>query len=435
MTQLFPNVQSVPTRETILGQLVEKNLLQHSSPTCQRLFALIESDFTPLSLCLDAKPFLDELEGDEVCDGKLLQYVTPLKQIIFFRLMKQLSEVYANMTIEMFERAASIVPFSIAEKWMASAAKAQGINVQIDYLRKAIVFGAPRKVDMKSMRQPLIDIGHKLQQAILRVAPDDQFKSERLEKQQLSLETNISARIENEHRTIERRKEESEKRKEIQEKEAQEKVRRQELKDAEAERNRKEEERRRRESEKEEQRRREAAMAKNKELLEQMKKQAEQTNAKVKVGGKRITEIVADDLEKIGVDQIEKAREEQVQRERAEKIRQRKLESKRVDHLARAFREEEAKKLDQWAFSIEARDKDFLNEVEARKEEEMRAQHTKDLEEKASLMTYQSAKDRWMEEQMVEREADFREKKAQQEEKLIAMIVENKIKRAKLRKQ
>ena len=112
--------------------------------------------------------------------GKLLEYVVPLKKIIFFRLMKQLSEVYANMTIENFERAvrhvlcsllcksnisgcltfflekrccnnvlftkASIVPFSLAEKWMANAAKDQGINIQINYSQEAIVFGAPRKV-------------------------------------------------------------------------------------------------------------------------------------------------------------------------------------------------------------------------------------------------------------------------------------------------
>ena len=33
----------------------------------------------------------------EVCDGKLQNYIMPLKQIIFFRLMKQLSEVAIAM--------------------------------------------------------------------------------------------------------------------------------------------------------------------------------------------------------------------------------------------------------------------------------------------------------------------------------------------------
>merc|ERR1712232_742135 len=118
---------------------------------------------------------------------------TPVKRIIFLRLVKQLSEVYANMTIENFERAASIVPFSTAEKWMANAARQQGINIQINYREKAIVFGATRKVDMKSMRQPLIEIGHKLQQAMQRVAPEEQHKKEKMEKQEL--QKNIVKRI------------------------------------------------------------------------------------------------------------------------------------------------------------------------------------------------------------------------------------------------
>merc|ERR1719428_72375 len=134
------SAQSVPTRDSIISTLIEKNLLQHAAEPCQRLFALIESDFTPLSLCQDAKPFLDELESPELCEGKLAMYSTQLKQIIFFRLIKQLSQVYASMTIPHFEKMASIVPFSIAEKWMANAAKQQGINIQINYSQQAIVF-------------------------------------------------------------------------------------------------------------------------------------------------------------------------------------------------------------------------------------------------------------------------------------------------------
>eukprot|EP00971_Amphidinium_carterae_P258397 5128584-Amphidinium_carterae.1 len=176
------NAQSVPTRDTIIAQLAEKNLLSLASAPCVKLFDLIESDFTPLSLCQDARPYLDEIAAESTCEGKLANYVTPLKQIIFFRLVKQLSEVYANMTIENFEKAASIVPFDIAEKWLAQAAKAQGINVQINYREKAIIFGASRKVDMKSMKQPLIEIGYKLQQAMHRVAPEEQLKKEKTEK-------------------------------------------------------------------------------------------------------------------------------------------------------------------------------------------------------------------------------------------------------------
>merc|ERR1719498_2260461 len=126
--------------------------------------------------------------------------------------MKQLSEVYANMTIENFERAASIVPFSVAEKWMANAARLQGINIQINYRERAIVFGAPRKVDMKSMRQPLIEIGHKLQQAMQRVAPEEQQKKEKSKRKEI--EKSIQQRVNEERSLIRQRHEEIERRKE-----------------------------------------------------------------------------------------------------------------------------------------------------------------------------------------------------------------------------
>jgi len=63
------NVQSVPTRDSISTQLVEKGLLPLALEPCKRLFALIESDFTPLSLCQDAKPFLDAINQEDVFDG------------------------------------------------------------------------------------------------------------------------------------------------------------------------------------------------------------------------------------------------------------------------------------------------------------------------------------------------------------------------------
>mmetsp|Transcript_23469 Transcript_23469/g.52737 ORF Transcript_23469/g.52737 Transcript_23469/m.52737 type:complete len:1166 (+) Transcript_23469:139-3636(+) len=431
------NVQSVPTRDSISAQLVEKGLLALSEEPVKRLFALIESDFTPLSLCQDAKPFLDEIAKDTVCEGKLVNYITPLKQIIFFRLMKQLSEVYANMTIENFERAASIVPFSIAEKWMANAARQHGINIQINYSHKAIVFGAPRKVDMKSMRQPLIEIGYKLQQAMQRVAPEEQHKKEKLEKAQLS--QNIVKRIEEETKLIrqrkeeiERRKEESEKRKEIQDREAMEKLKKQEAKEAEAERARQEEERKRREIEREEQSKRQAQMARNKEMLEQMKKETSD-KVKIKVAGKTITQIDAEDLENIGFDQIEKARGAQVQRERQEKIRQRKLESKRVDHLARALREEEQECLAQWADDIAEQDNNFLNIAEEKNAEEQYKKHEEGLKEKEMLLPHKESKDEWCETKLEVRMEEYREMMEAREYRLMKQVVQNKIERARER--
>jgi len=434
------NAQSVPTRDTIIGQLIEKNLLQHAAEPCRKLFALIESDFTPLSLCQDAKPFLDLIsETNDVCDGKLAHYITPVKQIIFFRLMKQLSEVYANMTIENFERAASIVPFSIAEKWMANAARQQGLSIQINYREQTIIFGNGRKVDMKSMRQPLIEIGHKLQQAMQRVAPEEQNKKEKLEKQ--ALQQNIVKRIEEERglirqrrEEIERRKEENERKKEQQEREAAEKIRKQEEKEAEAERKRQQEERAKREVEREEQKKRDAKMKETKDMLEAMKKQDESKPTNLKIGGKKIGDIQAEDIEGIDLNQLERAREQQVTRERQEKIRQRKLESKRVDHVSRAMREEEKSKLADWAEKVQISDTEFLNAATARDEAEQLKTHEAALVEKQMLVVFQEQKDSWVEEQLATKYEEHLQLVKDKQEKARQAEAEAKMERARKRR-
>ncbi|CAK0850751.1 unnamed protein product [Prorocentrum cordatum] len=433
--------QTVPTRESISSQLVEKGLLSLALQPCRDLFDLIESDFTPLSLCQDAKPLLDQVS--ELLDGKLEQYIVPLKQIIFFRLMKQLSDVYASMTIENFEKAASIVSFSIAEKWMANASRQHGINIQINYSDKAIVFGSPRKADMKSMRQPLIEVGYKLQQAMVRVAPEEQHKKEKLEKQQL--EKTIVRRIEEETKLIRQRKEEIERRKEDSEKRKQEQLRKdmekqreQEEREAALERARLQQEREQREREREQQKKRDAEREKNKEMLEEMKKQAEQNNTNLKInvsggGSKKITEVHAEDLEKISVADIERAREAQVLRERQEKIRQRKLESKRVDHLARALREQELPYLDDWAYDVEEQDRAFLEVAEERCAEQQRKKHAEDLKEKALMMVFEKAKEAWAAELLEAREEEYFEKVKERERRLEQKVVDLKIANAKKR--
>merc|ERR1719223_1857566 len=316
---------------------------------------------------------------------------------------------------------------------MANAARQQGINIQINYSQMAIVFGASRKVDMKSMRQPLIEIGYKLQQAMNRIAPEERQKKERLEKQQLS--ENIVRRIEEEtlqirqrKEEIERRKQEREKQKEDEDRRAAEELRRQEAKEAEVERQREEEARKKREVDKEEQRRRDAETQKNKEIIEDMKRN--NPNKAVKIGNKAITEITAENLEKISVSDILKARETQFQRERAEKVRQRKLESKRVDHLARALREEEAALLEKWRDDIEESDRALLEKIEEASTKEQRAEHAKGLEEKALLLVFKSVKDDWVEKQLEAREEDFNNLCDERKARLAKQVVANKIDRA-----
>eukprot|EP00913_Durusdinium_trenchii_P019605 g18430.t1 len=171
------------------------------------------------------------------------------------------------------------------------------------------------------------------------------------------------------------------------------------------------------------------------EMLEQMKKQAEQKATNLKVAGKKITEIEADDLSNISFDQIEKAREAQVLRERQDKIRQRKAESKRVDHLARALREEdqglETPLLKNWTVDVESQDAEQLEKFESANAEEQRKQHEVALKEKEELLPFQ--RDAWADEKLEPRRDDFEEMRGAQIHRLEKKVVMNKIARARAR--
>merc|ERR1711871_1879707 len=169
-----------------------------------------------------------------------------------------------------------------------------------------------------------------------------------------------------------------------------------------------------------------------KEMIEQMKKQDESQSkpSNLKIAGKKIGDIQAEDIEKFSLGELEKAREQQVTRDRQEKIRQRKLESKRVDHLSRAIREEENTMLGEWADQIEEEDIAFLNKASALDEQEQRKKHEEALAEKNMLIVFQSHKDAWMKQQLDARYKDHTEKVEAKLQKAMDKEAENKIERA-----
>merc|ERR1712217_393251 len=138
-------------------------------------------------------------------------------------------------------------------------------------------------------------------------------------------------------------------------------------------------------------------------------------------------------LETITADQIEAARQVQLKRDRQEKIRNRKMESKRVDHLARALREEERPLLNKWKDQIQREDEKFLEKAEAQNADEQYKKHEEALKEKAALIGFRDGKEAWCAEKLEDREADWEEARGAQERKLKGKVAQNKIERAKER--
>merc|ERR1712087_793063 len=137
-------------------------------------------------------------------------------------------------------------------------------------------------------------------------------------------------------------------------------------------------------------------LEKNRTILEDIKKRATEVNKPTwKVAGINLNDITDETLQALSPEQIVQAREDQLKRERQEKIRQRKLESKRVDHLARAMREEGKSSLKDWIRNLEVQDKEFLEKAEGEKQVEQRKAHEANLKERDQLLQFKDAKDDW----------------------------------------
>uniref|UniRef100_A0A8C9GSG3 Protein TIC 214-like n=1 Tax=Piliocolobus tephrosceles TaxID=591936 RepID=A0A8C9GSG3_9PRIM len=96
MAQLLGH-SSVPVKESLKNGLKVRNILTSADQNVQKLYALIENKFTPLSLCFECELLLKELENTEY---KI--YIKKIKEVIFHKLILQISKVYSNISIDYF---------------------------------------------------------------------------------------------------------------------------------------------------------------------------------------------------------------------------------------------------------------------------------------------------------------------------------------------
>merc|ERR1712151_20052 len=159
-------------------------------------------------------------------------------------------------------------------------------------------------------------------------------------------------------------------------------------------------ERKKREEECEEEKKEAERLRKVREQLDRIK----MTQSNVKIDNKKVTELTDADILKIGSEKIEAARETQVKREQQTKVRDRKNERKRVDHVARALREEEKeKKLANWQDDVEEEDNEILNQAEEKEYDKLKQEHEVKVAEKNMLAQFEAIKAEWMDGQLEER--------------------------------
>ncbi|KAK4123956.1 eukaryotic translation initiation factor 3 subunit A [Parathielavia appendiculata] len=394
-------MSQAPTRASLFRDVLSKALLRRARPQIRDLYNILEVDFHPLSICQKISPILAEIGADD----EMQKYIAPLQQVILTRLFQQLSQVYETVDLEFVQSLAQFPePFQVTrgtiEKFIMNGNKKGDLAIRMDHATGVLsfdvdVFSSAKAVHAGSAAGSAESETGSVQR--LQSTPSQIVRSQltrlaevlyttcryidpSLNEAQIKARDAAYARAksgaEKEHLEILARKEIIQKRKdkasEIQAQKEKENARKkmlqeQALQQAEAQR-----------------------LAEEQKIREQKRLAAEREQIKKKeVEGMlkdlKLDDVDLEDLENLDSNRIRMIKLQQLEREKntiAEKLR---ITGKRLDHLERAFRKEEAKKLPEDHAKQRERDLAAYELIKAQTLKEAELKHKADLELKHRL--------------------------------------------------
>ncbi|ORY69340.1 hypothetical protein LY90DRAFT_667452 [Neocallimastix californiae] len=343
-------VNTVPTREILIREALEKNVLSHVSNELKELYNILEVQFHPLSFGKKIKPIIEKLSVNE----DLNKYIQPLYNVILTRLLQQLSQIYTTIKIN---TVVNLIAFKdnaydsfAIEKFIMNGCKKGELNIRINHENQSLTFGndpfisskgsiseGPRLQSLPSeqMRMQLARLAKRLQTVILLINPETvDIKRESKEitinqaLENLQKEKNI---INERIKIIEKKKEYKEQENTQREEEEQMKRAAKKKQEEEAKKAKLLEEAKKKEEDRLNKLRIENEKAEAKRLAEKLAEEAKQKNLNIK----------PEDLENLDTAKLKELQIKQVEEEKREK--QRKIEqlTKRLDYTDRAYRIEE----------------------------------------------------------------------------------------------
>jgi translation initiation factor 3 subunit A len=394
-------MSQAPTRAILFRDALSKSLLRRARPQIRDLYNILEVDFHPLSICQKISPILAEIGADE----EMQKYIAPLQQVILTRLFQQLSQVYETVDLEFVQSLAQFPePFQVTrgtiEKFIMNGNKKGDLAIRMDHATGVLsfdvdVFSSAKAVHAGSaagsaesetgsvqrlqstpsqiVRSQLTRLAEVLYTTCRYIDPS--FNEAQIKAREAAL-ARAKAGAEKEHLEILARKEIIQKRKdkasEIQAQKEKENARKkmlqeQALQQAEAQR-----------------------LAEEQRIREQKRLAAEREQIKKKevegmLKDMKLEDLELEDLESLDSNKIRMIKLQQLEREKntiAEKLR---ITGKRLDHLERAFRKEEAKKLPEDYAKQRERDLAAYELIKAQTLKEAEQKHKEDVELKHRL--------------------------------------------------
>ncbi|CAL4957825.1 unnamed protein product [Urochloa decumbens] len=421
--------RELPSRASLLSELVSKGVLSCASQEVRDLYNLLEHEFLPLDLASKVQPLLSKISKIEgklssassVPEVKLSQYISALEKLTTLRVLQQASQIFQSMKIDMLSRMIPFFDFAIVEKISVDAVKRNFVAIKVNHLSGAVNFGT---VDIESdgLSEHLSVLADSLNRARNQIRPPVK-KPSKLGESLVSL----AGVVENEHRRLLARKSIIEKRKEDLERQILEKEKAEETKRASIqkksesdERNRLLNEQKQREHERIRREIEEKNKAEARKLLDDLTKKA---------GKKHV--VVEGELTKEAI--MELALNEQL-KERQEMEKKLQKLAKTMDYLERAKRQEEAPLIEQ-AFQKRLEEEKILHEQEQLREIELSKQHhAGDLQEKNRLSRMLEHKNAFQERIVQRREAEFGRLKKERDERISQLISSRKRERETVRK-
>ena len=130
-----------PTRAALFKDAISKGVLKRARPEIRDLYAILEVDFHPLSICKKISPILVQIAAEP----DMKPYVLPLQQVILTRLFQQLSQVYDTVQLSFVINLASFPePFevtpSVIEKFIMNGCKKGDLSIRIDHAAGVLTF-------------------------------------------------------------------------------------------------------------------------------------------------------------------------------------------------------------------------------------------------------------------------------------------------------
>ncbi|ORM39699.1 Eukaryotic translation initiation factor 3 subunit A [Babesia sp. Xinjiang] len=462
---------TIPTRDTLHYALTMKNILPMADENTRKLYDIVHgTGAASMQLCKQVLPLLKETEEPASAVAsvtpsfaykaerqvpnpvvvkffdKLSNYYPNIKSVIYYKVLNNISKVYATMTIDFFVKTicpSEFYSWNYAEKSIADLVQRGLCHIRLDYANGVLYFNASKGTadSIAAVRHHLTNLGRNLYYAMRVVDPEQSKRSEDRHLQLVSIKNNIEkerAKLmkrtseiyqrRQEHQEEMMRAEEERKRQEIEQKLLEERV-----------------EKERRESTalfdvtkhvSNNQRKKDEKMRMKMEtaqqMLEAIRKLGGNQGAKIVIKGKTLDEINVDDVMDgfVDFDDVEKAQEELKLRERQEIAKQRRAEVKRLDHFVRALREHQQELYADWQKRVLEEDTKKLLDIQQKREATWKEDTEAMRIQKNALIEVIADKEKWVNDTMAKRQEVYDAAIKEQRARFREIMVRDKIRRA-----